>query len=240
VRAQSERKIAEARLQRLLHRDVTVEPSTPLFVITNALKPLPDWLSAAEHQNPILAAFDAKREQAQQGIAIAESRWKPEVFAFGSYALIKHYQTLIEPNWIAGIGINFTLFSREDRASKVSAAREALQQVQSLEAETRNTIDTAVETSYRKVEQAREQFELLDSALAAAQENLRLRERGFDEGQATSLDVNDARDAVARTETARAAAAYEFVVALAQLLEASGQAYAIAEYIQRADIQLRL
>jgi outer membrane protein TolC len=65
VRAQSDRKIAEARLQRLLHRDATVEPSTPLFVITNALKPLPDWISAAEHQNPILAAFDAKREQAR-------------------------------------------------------------------------------------------------------------------------------------------------------------------------------
>jgi len=238
VRAQSDRKIAQARLQRLLHRDVPVEPSTPLFVITNALKPLPDWLSAAEHQNPILAAFDAKREQAQQGIVIAESRWKPEVFAFGSYSLIKNYQTLIEPNWIAGIGINFTLFAREDRASKVSAAREALQQVTSLEAETRNTIDTAVETAYRKVEQAREQFELLDSALAAAQENLRLRERGFDEGQATSLDVNDARNAVARAETARAAAAYEFVVALAQLLEASGQAYALPEHLQRADIRL--
>ena len=239
VRAQSDRRIAEARLQRLLHRDAPVEPSTPLFVITNALKPLPDWLSAAEHQNPILAAFDAKREQAQQGIVIAESRWKPEVFAFGSYGLIKHYQTLVEPDWIAGIGINFTLFSREDRASKVSAARETLQQVQSLEAETRNTIDTAVETSYRKVEQARDQFELLDSALAAAQENLRLRERGFDEGQSTSLDVNDARNAVARAETARAAAAYEFVVALAQLLEASGQAYALPEHIQHANIQLR-
>ena len=96
-----------------------VEPSTPLFVITNALKPLPDWLSAAERQNPILAAFDAKREQAQQGIVIAQSRWKPEVFAFGSYSFFKNYQTLIEPNWVAGIGINFTLFSREDRASKV-------------------------------------------------------------------------------------------------------------------------
>ena len=238
VRAQSDRRIAEARLQRLLHRDVPVEPSTPLFVITNALKPLPDWLSAAEHQNPILAAFDAKSEQARQGIVIAEARWKPEVFAFGSYALIKHYQSLVEPNWIAGIGVSFTLFSPEDRASKVSAARETLQQVQSLEAETRNTIDTAVETSYRKVEQAREQFELLDSALAAAQENLRLRERGFDEGQATSLDVNDARNAVARAETARATAAYEFVVALAQLLEASGQAYALPEQIQRANIRL--
>ena len=239
VRAQSDRQIAQARLQRLLHRDVMTEPSTPLFVITNALRPLPEWLSVAAHKNPTLAAFDAKREQAQQGIVIAESRWKPEVFAFGSYALINHYQTLIEPNWIAGIGVNFTLFSREDRASKVGAAREGLRQVQTLEAETRNVIDTAVETSYRKVEQAREQFNLLDSTLDLARENLRLRERGFDEGQATSLDVNDARNALARSETERAVAAYGFVVALAQLLEASGQARSLPEFVQRADIQLR-
>ena len=239
VRAQRDREIAQARLQRLLHRDVMAEPSTPLFVITNGLKPLPEWLSLAERQNPILAAFDAKREQAQQGIVIAESRWKPEVFAFGSYALIKHYQSLVEPNWIAGIGVNFTLFSREDRASKVSAAREGLRQVQTLEDETRNVIDTAVETSYRKVEQAREQFNLLDSTLALARENLRLRERGFDEGQATSLDVNDARNALAKSETARAVAAYDFVVALAQLLEASGQARALPQFVQQADIQFR-
>jgi len=239
ARAQRDRQIAQARLQRLLHRDVVAEPSTPLFVITNALKPLPEWLSVAEHQNPILAAFDAKREQAQQGIVIAESRWKPEVFAFGSYALIKHYQSLVEPNWIAGIGVKFTLFSPEDRASKVSSAREGLRQVQTLQDETRNVIDTAVETSYRKVEQAREQFNLLDSTLALARENLRLRERGFDEGQATSLDVNDARNSLARSETARASAAYDFVVALAQLLEASGQARALPQFVQQADIQLR-
>lgn len=238
VRAQRDRQIAQARLQRLLHLDVPIEPSTPLFVITAALKPLPDWLSVAERQNPILAALDAKREQARQGIVIAESRWKPEVFAFGSYALIKHYQTLTEPDWIAGIGINYTLFSREDRASKVGAAREGLRQVEALEAETRNEIDTAVETAYRKVEQAREQFKLLDSTLALATENLRLRERGFEEGQATSLDVNDARTALARAETSRAQAAYDFVVALAQLLEASGRAHALLEYVQQADIQL--
>ena len=239
ARAQRDREIAQARLQRLLHLDVSSQPSTPLFVITNALKPLSEWLSLAEHQNPTLAAFDAKREQARQGIVIAESRWKPEVFAFGSYALIKHYQSLVEPNWIAGIGVKFTLFSPEDRASKVSAAREGLRQVQTLQDETRNVIDTAVETAYRKVEQAREQFNLLDSTLALARENLRLRERGFDEGQATSLDVNDARNALARAETERAVAAYDFVVALAELLQASGQARALSEYVQLADIQLR-
>jgi outer membrane protein TolC len=239
VRAHNETLIAQARLQRLLHRTDPIEPGTSLFVITRSIDSLPEWVTAAEHQNPVLAAFDAKREQAKQGIVIAEAAWKPEVFAFGSYGLIKHYQTIVEPNWIAGIGVNFTLFSREDRGSKVNAAREALNQVQSLQDEARNLIDTAVETSYRKVDQAREQFQLLDSSLVAARENLRLRERGFDEGQATSLDVNDARTAVARAATGRAAAAYDFVVALAQLLEASGQAYALPEYIQRADIRLQ-
>ena len=239
VRARSDREIAQARLQRLLHRNDAVEPTTSLFVLTRSIDPLPQWLAVAERQNPILSAFDAKREQAKQGIAIAESAWKPEIIAFGSYGLIKHYQTIVEPNWIAGIGVNFTLFSREDRASKVGAAREGLRQVQTLEAETRNVIDSAVETSYRKVEQAREQFNLLDSTLALARENLRLRERGFDEAQSTSLDVNDARNALARSETARATAAYDFVVALAQLLEASGQARALPQFVQQAEIQLR-
>lgn len=239
VRAQSNRRIAAARLQRLLHQDAPIELTTPLFVIVEPLPPLPEWLDAAERQHPILAAFDARREQAQQAITIAQSRWRPQLFAFGSYSLINDYHQLTEPDWTAGIGVNFTLFSREDRGRKVSAAREALLEVQSLEEDNRNAIRTAVETSYRKVEQARDQFQLLDSSLAAAAENLRLRERGFDEGQATSLDVNDARDAVARAETSRALAAYEFVVALAELLEASGQTRELPELIQRATIRLQ-
>jgi outer membrane protein TolC len=161
------------------------------------------------------------------------------VFAFGSYAMIRHYQTIIEPNWIAGIGVRFTLFSPVDRANTVNSAREGLRQVEALQAETRNDIDSLVESAYRKVEQAREQFNLLDSTLSLARENLRLRERGFDEGQATTLDVNDARNALARAETARATAAYDFVVALAALLEASGQAHTLPEFVQKADVQLR-
>jgi outer membrane protein TolC len=238
VRAKSDRRIADARLQRLLQTDMPVEPITPLFVITHALDELPEWLAIAERQNPILSALGARQAQAEQGVVLAKSLWKPSVFAFGSYSLNDKYHTLVEPDWIAGVGVNFTIVSRIKRSSKVAAAEEELQQVQSLQEESRNVIDTAVETAYRKVEQARDQFQLLESALAATHENLRLRERGFDEGQATSLDVNDARDSVARAETARALSAYEFVVALAQLLEASGQAHALPDYIQRADERL--
>ena len=238
VRALRDREIAEASLRRFLHKDAVVATSTPLFVSTQPLKPLTEWLRQAASGSPTLAMLAAKRNQAEQGIALEQSRWKPEIFAFGTYSLIKKYQTLIEPDWIAGVGVSFKLFSREDRASKVSSARATLRQAESLEAAADTGIATEVEAAYRRVEQAREQFKLLDSTIALAEENLRLRERGFGEGQATNLDVSDARNALARSQTARADAAYGYDVALAQLLQASGQAKTFPEFIRQADINL--
>ncbi|MGO9931541.1 MAG: TolC family protein [Steroidobacteraceae bacterium] len=238
VSAQRDREIAEAALRRLLHREAAVGTSTSLFISTRPLKPLTEWLRLAESTSPTLAVLAARRNQAEQGVALEQSRWKPEIFAFGSYSMIRKYQTLIEPDWIAGVGVNFKIFSREDRASKVSAARSTLHQAESLQAAAGTGIATEVEAAFRRVEQAREQFKLLDSTIALAEENLRLHERGFGEGQATSLDVSDARNALARSKTARALAAYDYVIALVQLLQASGQTKTFPEFIQQADITL--
>jgi len=238
IRAQRDREIAEANLRRLLHRSDPVGTSTPLFVSNQALKPLAEWLQLAERSNPTLATLSARRNQAEQGVSVAVARWKPEIFAFGTYNMIRKYQTLIEPDWIAGVGVSFKLFSHEDRASLISAARESVRQVASLEAAASTGIATEVESAYRKVDQAREQFKLLESSIALAEETLRLREHGFGEGQATSLDVSEARDALARAQTARALAAYEFDTALAELLHAAGQTHTFPDFIQQADVRL--
>jgi len=238
VSAQRDREIAEASLRRLLHREAAVGTSTPLFISTRPLKPLTEWLGLAESASPTLAVLAARRNQAEQGVALEQSRWKPEIFAFGSYSMIRKYQTLIEPDWIAGVGVNFKIFSRVDRASKVSAARATLHEAESLQSAAGTGIATEVEAAYRRVEQSREQFKLLDSTMALAEENLRLHERGFGEGQATSLDVSDARNALARSQTARSLAAYDYIIALVQLLQASGQTKTFPEFIQQADITL--
>jgi outer membrane protein TolC len=238
VSAQRDLEIARMRLQRLLMSPTAIEPTTPLFMITRPMRPLAQWLSLAEADNPSLKGLAARQVQAEQGVVAAQARWKPEVFAFGSYAMIRHYQSLVEPDWRAGIGVSFTLFSREDRSNHVAAAKDAVRQVEAARGEAVNEILTAIEAAYRKVEQAREQFLLLDSALAGARENLRLRERGFGEGQATSLDVNEARNALARAETSRAQSSFEFVVALSRLLQISGQTRSLPEYVQQADLRL--
>ena len=238
VAAERDREIAGANLRRLLHSSEPIGTSTPLFVSTHPLKPLTQWLREAQRKSPALAALGARRDQAQQGVEVAQSLWKPEIFAFGSYSLIHKYQTLIEPDWIAGVGVRFTLFSHEDRVSAVDGARQGLREAQSLEDAASTAIATRVESMYRKVQEAQEQFALVESTLALAEENQRLRERGFAEGQATTLDVNDARNDLAQARTERALAAYDYDIALVQLLQAAGHARALPEYIQRADIRL--
>ena len=235
-RAESDDRIAEAGLRRMLRTDEVLNISTPLFMLTQPLPPLADWLRDAARANPTLATLDAKTVVASQGVLIAKSEFLPSVGAFADYELIKNYLSLIEPNWKAGIGISFKLFSREDRSSKVGAASAQQRQVEAQRAEVLNDIKLAVEASWMRTEQAREQFLLLESGLELTRENLRLRERGFAEGQATSLDVNEARNAVTRAEVGRAQLAYEYVVALAALLETSGQSPRFGEFQRQAQI----
>ena len=238
IKAQRERQSAEASLARMLRQTTAPRPTTPLFVVTSPIEPLSAWLREAELRNPTLALIKSKGEAADQGITAAKSEYLPQVFAFGQYNFITHYLTPIEPNWIAGVGINFKLFSREDRASKVGAAQAQKTQVNALEAEAVNSIQGAVETAWLRLGQAREQFKLFDSSVALARENLRLRERAFEEGQSVSIDVNEARNSLIRAETGRAQVAYEFVVSLGALLEASGQIGRFPEFMQRAEVKL--
>ena len=238
IKAQRERESAEVSLSRMLRRTSAPRPTTPLFVVTSPIDPLSVWLRDAEQASPTLALIKSKGQAADQGIAAAKSDYLPQVFAFGQYNFIDTYLTPIEPDWIAGVGVNVKLFSREDRASKVGAARAQKAQVDALEAEAVNGILDAVENAWLRLGQAREQFQLFDSSVELARENLRLRERSFAEGQSVAIDVNEARSSLIRAETGRAQIAYEFVVSLGALLEASGQIGRFPEFMKRAEVRL--
>ncbi|MBK7657993.1 MAG: TolC family protein [Betaproteobacteria bacterium] len=238
VKARRERESAEAALARMLREAGVPRPTSPLFVLTSPIEPLAVWLSEAEVRNPTLALIKSKGQAADQGIAVAKSDRMPQVFAFGQYNLITKHLTPIEPNWIAGIGVNLKLFGREDHAATIGAAQARKAQVDALEAEAVNAIRGSVETAWLRVGQAREQFQLFDSAVELGRENLRLRERAFEEGQSVTLDVNEARNSLTRAETGRAQVAYEFVVALGALLEASGQIGRFPEFMKRAEVRL--
>jgi outer membrane protein TolC len=236
--------IADDTLRRLLRSEQPIKPLTQLFLLSRPLAPLAEFIRAGFADHSQLAVLHANRKQAQQGKVIEEARFKPTVVAYGSYNLVQEDAEfsdplpLLEPDWVIGINISYPLFDRYNRRRLISAAQLQVQRVTALQRELETVIATVIAKSYRSVERAREQFILLESNIEFAQQTLTLRERLFEEGLGTSLDVIDARLATARAQTERAVAAYSFVLSLVNLLEASGQLDSFNDYVVQADIRL--
>ncbi len=227
--------IAGIALAGLLADDSTPELGSPLFVVTSPLESVDGFVAASTAHQPVLAALAARRAQAAEGVNAELGRFRPEVYLFGAKELNRGDLTLLEPDWAAGIGLRLPLWDRSDRPRRVRAARSLERRVGLLETDTRRALRTLVEKSHREVATAQEQFATLNETLALARENLRVRQLAFQEGQATSLEVIDAQLALARVETERAAAANDFVVALAALLETCGEPALFATYEARAE-----
>jgi outer membrane protein TolC len=70
-----------------------------------------------------------------------------------------------------------------------------------------------------------------------AEEFLRAKRNAFREGMATATDVIDASLNLSRAKLERVQTAYEFDLALARLLEASGMAESFVQYLHASTAQ---
>lgn len=244
ARDQAERDYRQARnqldtisasLADLLRSPRPVATRTPLFVITGMLEPQETFREAALAQHPQILRLQALGEQAGAALRVQQARLKPQVYVFGQYDLRREDAMLTDPDWAFGVGVKYTFLSGSNRPRQVNAAREQQFQAEAGLREARNQVAMGVRKAYNELESARQQYELLDSSIALARENLRLQELSFREGQATSLDVIDARLQLGGALVERAHAAYGYDTALAALLEVSGQLERYQEYVRRAD-----
>lgn len=235
-RSLDEEALASLALASALSIDTEPAPVTPLFVL-RALEPVAGFVERARREHPALARLETQARLAEQAVRAEDGRKWPEVYAFGLRELHEGDLTILEPSWAVGVGANWTVFDGGERARKAAAAREQGLRVAALDARARRDLATLVEAKYRAARLARDQFETLHATLVLAEEHLRVRTRAFEEGAATSLEVVDARLALARAQLERLAAAYAFDVELAALLDASGQMDRYEEYRGRTDRQ---
>ena len=235
IGSQTDRKVAETELADLLREESVGRLDTPMFV-SKDLKTLSYWQDRALANNPILKALDAQHEQARMGVQAAKSTYHPQLYLFGHYNMIKHYLTLPEPDWIAGIGVSFTLWDNRDRSARVGVAQSLVNKARAAQSQARNEINKIVEVAWLKSNQALEQYRLSASSIELAKENVRLREKSFNEGLSTVDDVNDARNKLIAAEVASRVAAYRFVVAFSLLHAASGSMLDFMDTFSRPDI----
>jgi len=225
----------EAALSTLLRSGGTVRPVTQLFVSSTPPGAFEDFERSALSGHPKVRELRAMVAQAEQGVRVQQAKLKPQVFLFGQYDFRRRDELISDPDWAFGIGLRYTFLSPNARPLQVGAARAQQDQAEAGLREAENQVALGVRKAWNELDTARQQYLLLDSSIGLASENLRLQDLAFREGQATSLDVIDARLQLGGARIERAQAAYQYDVALARLLEVSGQMDRYEEFRRRAD-----
>jgi outer membrane protein TolC len=230
-KARDDADLAATALTRTLKSDERVRPTSPLFVLTQPVEPLPHFIDTALARHPGLSKVAAKKEQATQLHAAQEALRKPQVFAFGQRQL----KTGRDADWVAGIGVRWTLWDSVNRDALAESSHRQIEQAERTGAQAQNDIALLVEKNWLALDQARRAFVAMQPSLELADEVLRLRTAGLQAGTSTTLDLIDAQVNQAKAQTERAQAAHDYVKALADLLESCGQSDRFGAYMARAD-----
>lgn len=237
AKARSDAELSQLALDRLLDADA-VTPTTPLFVHSGGVGPLKDFLERGRAHHPAWEKIDAKRTQAAGAHELSLASRRPELLAFGSYALDRSSDPLIRPEWSVGVLLRVPLVGGIDRGRLAEASGLERQRVEALAEQAGRDIPTLIESQWRALENARAQYLASDAAIALARENVRLAQAGAREGQGTVLDAIDARLGLAKAQVEQAQLAYQYDLALAQLLAATGEPERFAALAAGADLRV--
>jgi outer membrane protein TolC len=226
--------LAAVALKSTLGNEVDAVPTTPLALITD-LEPRATFSEAADSANPTVGRLAALREQAHQGAVAARGEFFPSISAFGGYEFLqKGLNTTADPKWQVGVGARWELFDGFARYNRLRAARHLEAAIGFEHDHARHEVATLVQQRYDEYQSALEQYQSLETTLALTQESLRSEQKAYAAGVGTSLDVVDAQLSLSRAQVDRLTALYELDLAVARLLEASGQSGRFLEYLDRA------
>ncbi len=224
--------LAQRALNSLLHSKDKVSVVTKLFVNNMELPPLETFQSKALSNYPALAKIDAKSKQAQAMKTLSNAAWLPNISAFGSHQIGE------EKNWAIGINAQWTLHSSIDRRKMQQAADKTISQVNAVRRQAKQDINLLVEKNWLATNDAKHRFKSLKKEEELAMQVLKLQQAGFKEGLNTVIDVNDAHARLVQVRTQQANAAYEYVIALSELLASTGNINSFVDYIPNIDGKL--
>ncbi len=232
IQANNNARLAMIALQRLLRTPYRIKPTTPLFVSSHPLRDVSYFQDLALSRHPGLQKVAAKRLQAKQLRDLSDTGYKPTVMLYG------YGQAEEKPSWIAGVSASWKLWGGLDKTASIASSNARIRQADLSEIEVSDNLLLLVEKNWNDVNNAQARYQALQSNVDLAEEVLRLRRLGLEEGVNTTVDVVQAQTQTLKARTQQAQAANDYVQALAALMESCGTPLAFNTYLQAADIRL--
>ncbi len=200
----------------------SVFATTPLFINT-AIENRDYFISMMKQNSNLIELIELQRDIASLNEKVAKSEYVPEIAFFGRQNIYSNgISRFLFPRNMIGVGFTWNIFdglSREKRIkqSKLSGISLELEKEKLI-----SDLEVGVDKAYTSTQIALDNINALKTTMALSKELLRIREREFKEGMATSTDLVNARTALNNVRLAYLFAYYQYDSALITLLSLSG------------------
>jgi outer membrane protein TolC len=222
-KARRDASIVKRALQNTLALDDSsnLAPASPLFILKK-YESEDYFIEQALTNNPQLQQVDSKKELAATGVKLEKSNYLPTVALAGTYDLANKDLSPYVPDWMVGVGLNWSLLEGNARHRKLQAAKFKGEQVEQAGLKAEEDIKTVIRKLHQQLGMQVEQLEELDKTLKFAKTYVDSREKAFREGLSTSTELVDANLLVAKVKIDRIQALYHYDLTLANLLQVCG------------------
>ncbi len=216
--------LAESNYNMLLSRNlseaVNIESEIPVAPLRPSLEEATDiaWKNRQE-----IKIVNTQIESARKGITIARSRFFPTVSATAGYRKSEGDDLdLTYHTWKYGLGMNWNLFEGGGSYYNVSKAEITTSRIGYQLQGLKDQISLEVKNYYISAENALERMKVAESAIAQAEENLRIVKDRYNLQVATTTDVLDAQTMLDQARVNYLSARSDYAKALAGLNSSMG------------------
>jgi len=226
IRARNNLDLARAQLSTAMGVpvDTLFQPTEALGERTLPVPVLGEVEKQALALRPDLQRIHAEEAAQRQSVAIARSAFGPRVNAFAGWEMDD--PTFVAGgggnNWLGGIEVQFDLFQGGAKRAELSRERALEEKVTAMRQVATDGIRLEVRRAYYNLDSARQEVEVARTAIAQAQESLRINQDRYEGGLTTITDLLGAEEAARRGQADYWEAVYRFHTSYANLELASG------------------
>jgi len=166
---------------------------------------------------PGLAQIKANEDKALAGLKAAKANFLPQIALFSQVELATNDLTQLDPEWAAGVAIQWSLFGNGNRLKNAQSYQYLAQAADLKSQQTRRDLSVLTQQTLLSIENARNAYVALESSQELAEENLRLQQKAFVQGINTSLDEIDAQLLVTGLKLESQKALFDYYTSLANL-----------------------
>jgi outer membrane protein len=178
--------------------------------------------STAEAESPEIRVIDATIKSKEKSIKSTQAEYYPNFYLSGGYQYQENEFMVYPRNWSLIAGMSFNLFAGGATSARVHIGRSELSSLRTTRDKIADAVRLDVKGAYLNLQSSAQQIEVTKTAVAQAEENLRLQRLRYQEGVGTATEVLDAVTLLTVTQTGTSKALYGFERAEAGLLYSMG------------------